>query len=130
MVISCAHNFFHMKDNWRMHYFDLCFSTSREWRISHALSHHLYTNTANDCELSSLLPLWDLLPRPDKTLLQRYGSYIYELVLMPIAPFCKYMVQICQTCFMSRPLYPWEFAQFSVLLLMALFSQSFWLALK
>jgi hypothetical protein len=40
-----AHNFFHLKDNWRKYYFDMGLLSSHEWRVTHALSHHLYPNT-------------------------------------------------------------------------------------
>ncbi|XP_063870716.1 cytochrome b5-related protein-like [Scylla paramamosain] len=130
MVITCAHNFFHQKDNWRMHYFDLSFSTAHEWRVSHALSHHLYTNTANDIEISTLEPLWEFLPKPDKNLLQRYGSIVYDLVLVPLVPLCQHVLNIYAACVKGKALPPGEFAQYSVLIMISIFSQSFWLALR
>lgn len=130
LVISCAHNFFHQKDNWRMHYFDLAFASAREWRVTHALSHHLFTNTANDIEISVFEPMWQYLPKPDKSLLQRYGIYIYELALFPLLPFLSHMQYIYQACVKGTGLHPEEFAQYSVLFMMAILSQSFWLALR
>lgn len=41
----CAHNFFHLRENWRRFYFDLSLNSSFEWRITHAFSHHMYPNT-------------------------------------------------------------------------------------
>ena len=45
LCTTAAHNFFHKKDHWRMYYFDLSLLSSYEWRISHAISHHLFPNT-------------------------------------------------------------------------------------
>ncbi|KAK5641849.1 hypothetical protein RI129_010396 [Pyrocoelia pectoralis] len=46
-----AHNYLHRRDNFRMYYFNLSLMDFRGWRISHALSHHLYANTINDLEM-------------------------------------------------------------------------------
>jgi len=51
-----AHNFFHMRDNWRMYYFDLTPLSSAEWRVSHGLSHHLFPNTILVSCRSNCLP--------------------------------------------------------------------------
>ncbi|CAG7730263.1 unnamed protein product, partial [Allacma fusca] len=40
-----AHNFFHLRDTKRRYYFDLCLMSSLDWRISHAISHHMFPNT-------------------------------------------------------------------------------------
>ncbi|XP_069700193.1 cytochrome b5-related protein-like isoform X2 [Periplaneta americana] len=71
-----AHNFFHQRDNFRMYYFDLSFMSSREWRVSHSMSHHLYTNTLLDLEISMLEPFLQLLPRTSKPWWVRYGSWL------------------------------------------------------
>nr|CAD7453415.1 unnamed protein product [Timema tahoe] len=76
-VIS-AHNFFHQKDNFRMYYFDLCLMSSRDWRISHALSHHLYPNTMLDLEVSLMEPVLQWLPYESKSTLQKYGSWLWS----------------------------------------------------
>ncbi len=46
MTSSAAHNFFHQADNWHSYYFDLSVSSSSNWRITHALSHHMFPHTA------------------------------------------------------------------------------------
>ena len=43
--VNCAHNFYHQRDSWRMYVWDLSLLSSFEWRITHALSHHGFTNT-------------------------------------------------------------------------------------
>lgn len=73
----CGHNFLHMRDNYRMLYFNLIFMSYRDWRISHVLSHHLYPNSLLDIELKVVEPLLVWFPRP-KNFIQRYVSYIYS----------------------------------------------------
>nr|CAD7405177.1 unnamed protein product [Timema poppensis] len=77
-TVITAHNFFHQKDNFRMYYFDLCLMSSRDWRISHALSHHLYPNTMLDLEVSMMEPVLQWLPYESKSTLQRYGSWLWS----------------------------------------------------
>lgn len=79
MLANAAHNFFHQKDNFRMYYFDLCLMSSRGWRVSHALSHHLYTNTIQDMEISTLEPFLNYLPSK-KPLLFRHLAWFYSPV--------------------------------------------------
>ncbi|KAK7051136.1 hypothetical protein SK128_015235 [Halocaridina rubra] len=94
MTAMCAHNFFHQKDNFRMNYFDLTLLSSHEWRISHALSHHLFTNSIYDIEISQLEPYWEYLPKPNKTFLQRYGCIVYEQIFMPTVLFLEAIKKI------------------------------------
>lgn len=75
-----AHNYFHRKDNWRMFWFNLTLLNYTEWRISHALSHHLYTNSYYDMEISMFEPHLQWLPRP-KTLKQKFFSCILSPVV-------------------------------------------------
>lgn len=77
-VIITGHNYFHRKDNFRMNYFNLGFMNYREWRVSHALSHHLYTNSLVDIEVSGLEPMFCWLPNPiTKNFINKYVSWIY-----------------------------------------------------
>lgn len=63
-TVICAHNFFHQKDNWRMKLWNLSLMSYREWRISHALSHHIYPNTLHDLEISYFEPFLNWIPSP------------------------------------------------------------------
>jgi len=45
MNVISAHNFFHLRDNFRRHYWDVSMFNSTDWRITHVLSHHVYANT-------------------------------------------------------------------------------------
>jgi len=58
MANVSAHNWFHQSDKkgWRRFYFDLSLTSSRDWRVSHAMSHHHFTNTFLDMEVSAFEP--------------------------------------------------------------------------
>ncbi|CAG9857271.1 unnamed protein product [Phyllotreta striolata] len=62
MMTIAGHNYVHQKDNFRMYYFQFSLLQIREWRISHALSHHLHTNAIDDLEISMYEPLLFYLP--------------------------------------------------------------------
>ncbi|KAJ8980971.1 hypothetical protein NQ317_013425 [Molorchus minor] len=69
LTAVAAHNFFHQRDNFRI-----------DWRISHVLSHHSYTNTVNDLEISSLEPFLQYLPT-NKHFIIRYVSWLYSPIV-------------------------------------------------
>lgn len=100
-TMICAHNYFHQKDNWRMKLFNLAFFSYREWRISHAMSHHLYPNSILDLEISYFEPFLCWLPNPKiKGTIQRYGSWIYgPIVYMVVflADFIKRLIESIKT---------------------------------
>ncbi|XP_014281219.1 cytochrome b5-related protein isoform X2 [Halyomorpha halys] len=77
LMVIAAHNFFHLRDNWRMYLFNLSFLTVRDWRISHAMSHHLYPNSLHDLEISMFEPWFQYLPRSDKPFTARFLSLLY-----------------------------------------------------
>ena len=79
-MLVIAHNYFHRTDNWRMFTFNLSLLNYREWRVSHAMSHHLYTNTYYDLEISMFEPFLQWIPRP-KTKLQRILSPIISPIV-------------------------------------------------
>lgn len=80
-TIISAHNFFHRRDNFRMYYFNLSFFNYKEWRISHAMSHHLYPNSLHDLEVTLFEPMLCWIPSPVKSLGQRYVSWLYSPVI-------------------------------------------------
>lgn len=84
-----AHNFFHMRDNFRMYYFDLSLMSSKNWRISHALSHHLYPNTLWDMEIYAFEPYFGFLPRAGKSL----AYWLWSCLLGPFFWSCAYFFQ-------------------------------------
>ncbi|CAB3236904.1 unnamed protein product [Arctia plantaginis] len=79
-VTICAHNYFHRSDNWRMYIFNLSGLCYSDWRISHAMSHHMHANTAHDIELSMLEPFLQFLPYKDKPIWAQMGAFYYPVV--------------------------------------------------
>ncbi|XP_033219857.1 cytochrome b5-related protein [Belonocnema kinseyi] len=74
---TAGHNYLHARDNFRMYYMDLSFLSTREWRITHVMSHHMYTNTIWDHEIYALEPLFQWLPTKNKS---RFRGYISGLI--------------------------------------------------
>ncbi|KAG7208906.1 hypothetical protein KM043_015087 [Ampulex compressa] len=72
-----GHNYFHMRDNFRMYYFDLSLMSSKDWRISHAMSHHLYPNTIWDREIFSMDKIFTWLPDKDKSPIMSFLRQIF-----------------------------------------------------
>jgi len=56
LTYGTGHNFLHQRDNVRMFYLDLSLFSSAEFRVMHALSHHMFPNTALDLEVTSYEP--------------------------------------------------------------------------
>lgn len=73
-----AHNFFHMRDNFRMYYFDLSAMSSKDWRITHIMSHHSYPNTMWDYEIYVTEPLLPWLPNKKKSVFGAFLSQIFS----------------------------------------------------
>nr|ARD71179.1 desaturase [Spodoptera exigua] len=79
-LVTCAHNYFHRGDNWRMYIFNLAGMSFNDWRVSHSMSHHLHTNTAQDIELSMIEPFLQFIPYKDKPIWAQMGAFYYPLV--------------------------------------------------
>lgn len=56
-ILGIGHNSLHQGDNWMRFCLDLTLFSHHEWRVSHCLSHHSYTNLLLDFEMSALEPL-------------------------------------------------------------------------
>lgn len=69
-----GHNYLHMRDNYRMYYLDISLMSSRDWRISHVMSHHMYPNTIWDMEIYSIEPIFQYLPRK-KSIIRHLGIF-------------------------------------------------------
>lgn len=82
-----GHNYFHMRDNFRMYYFDLSIMSSKEWRVTHAMSHHMYPNTLWDHEIYGLQPFLNWLPDTRKSVLKGLVSKF----ITPIIYACVYI---------------------------------------
>ncbi|XP_046618259.1 cytochrome b5-related protein-like [Neodiprion virginianus] len=86
-TLNAGHNYMHQRDNYRMWYMDLSPMSSKEWRIFHALSHHLYTNTLLDLEIIMFEPIFHLLPRKDKGLIPRNFAWLYSPLVYSLTYF-------------------------------------------
>jgi fatty acid desaturase len=72
-----GHNFLHQKDNWRKIMINFSLMSYREIQISHIFSHHVYTNSFNDLEVTMVEPAFSWFPLSTKTFVQKYLSWIY-----------------------------------------------------
>ena len=86
---ACSHNFIHKRDNWFMYIWDLTVESSFEFRITHAISHHMFPNTVYDFELRIVEPLADLRVHSGKNILQK--SLLQNLILIQLtAPLMRF----------------------------------------
>lgn len=76
-----GHNYLHMRDSFRMYYFDLSAMSSKDWRITHAMSHHIYPNTLWDYEIYVLEPYIHWLPAIKRSLLNNLISTVMSPVI-------------------------------------------------
>jgi len=84
-----------------MYYFNLSMLQLREWRITHALSHHLYPNTIYDMEISFVEPLIEYFPKK-KSLILKYGSWLYvALIWLTLFP-SSYLRLIVQYAYLKE----------------------------
>lgn len=84
-----GHNYFHMRNSFRMYYFDLSTLSSKDWRITHAMSHHIYPNTLWDFEIYSLEPYLFWLPDPKKSLLKGIISQLISPIIWALAFYAQ-----------------------------------------
>jgi len=108
-TIISAHNFFHQKDNWRMKFWNLGLFSYREWRISHSLSHHIYTNTLHDLEISMFEPFFKWLPSPNiKSNLGSAVSVILSPVFYGFTFYLEFSKRLFITLTTKQQLFYWE----------------------
>ena len=94
MVFSLSHNFFHQKPTWRMYVWDLSLLSSRDWRITHAFSHHLYTSTFYDVELAGWEPLAVFIPATKKNLIHKTLAPIYIPIIYALVTVLEYIKKL------------------------------------
>ncbi|XP_053603856.1 cytochrome b5-related protein-like [Plodia interpunctella] len=92
-VMVAAHNYIHRKTNWRMYLFSIGLWSYRDFRVSHALSHHLYPNTLMDLEISGFEPIVFWLPRRD-TPSYGYFSFLFELIIFPFGFILNFLKRL------------------------------------
>lgn len=57
------------------------FNYFRVWRVTHILSHHLYTNTLQDYEISTFEPIFMWMPNKTKTFINKYVAQAYAIII-------------------------------------------------
>ncbi|XP_045494029.1 cytochrome b5-related protein-like [Colias croceus] len=88
-----AHNYIHRRNNFRMYYFNVGLWFYRDFRISHALSHHLYPNTLMDLEISGFEPIIFWNPRKERPIYADY-AFIIEQIMFPFMTIINFMKRI------------------------------------
>lgn len=86
------------------------FRSYREWRISHALSHHLYPNTLHDLEISYFEPFLNWIPSPN---LKQGASKYLAWLITPIAYGLIYFMELTKRLVVAlsdskRPHFYWD----------------------
>lgn len=76
------------------------FCNFRDWRISHILSHHLYTNSYYDLEITFFQPWLKWIPEP-KLWIQRFGSWLISPIVYFLSFSIRYIASII-TAFQSE----------------------------
>lgn len=91
-IVIAGHNFLHRRDNFRMIYFNMSFMSYRDWRMSHALSHHLFPNSLHDVEIMLFEPIICWLPNSKiKNWIQRYVSWVYSIAFYFVLYFAEFL---------------------------------------
>lgn len=92
-LTTLTHNYIHQPNSWRMYLSNLSIMGWRDWRVFHAMSHHLYPNSYHDMEVSSFEPFLPWMPE-SKSELQIYFSYFATpfvyMFLFPSTFFIRY----------------------------------------
>ncbi|CAK9820330.1 Cytochrome b5-related protein [Anthophora plagiata] len=125
-----GHNYFHMRDNFRMYYFDLSTMSSKEWRITHVMSHHVYPNTLWDFEVYVLEPYIQWLPNDKKTLLRSLISQIISPIIWALIFYEQAIKRYYSVFFVFKHFEFRDVVPLFIPILMSLFAPSFVTALK
>ncbi|CAK1546131.1 unnamed protein product [Leptosia nina] len=92
-ILVAAHNYIHKATNFRMYYFNLALWSYRDFRVSHVLSHHLYTNTLMDLEVSGFEPIIFWNPRKERPFYADY-AFLIEQFLFPFMFILNYLKRL------------------------------------
>lgn len=81
--------------------FNISLLSYREWRISHAMSHHSYPNSLHDLEISMFEPFLCWLPSPKmKNTFQRFGAWIYGPIIYVFIFKAQFLVRYVQLIYL------------------------------
>jgi fatty acid desaturase len=103
-----GHNFLHQRDNWRKLMINFSFLSHREQRISHICSHHVFTNSFNDLEVTLSEPAISWFPISDKTFAQRYLSWIYAWLMFSFLPQIIFMQRVAISVFTDQKIFHFD----------------------
>ncbi|CAO1414248.1 unnamed protein product [Diamesa hyperborea] len=78
-----THNFIHQKNNWRMYMMNITLMNWRDWRVFHAMSHHMYPNSYHDLEVTLYEPGMKWIPE-NKTKIEIVYAWLIGSPLMYI----------------------------------------------
>ncbi|CAG7732689.1 unnamed protein product [Allacma fusca] len=121
-----AHNFIHIRDNWRKYYFDLSLFSHYEWRIGHVFSHHGFPNTAWDAEILWLTPWIEFLANRKKSWIQRFGSRLYIHFVIAFSSFGSLFLRLISVVTREQNVRPENCLPFIQLVLFAVSTQYVW----
>ncbi|XP_070503223.1 cytochrome b5-related protein-like [Chironomus tepperi] len=82
-IIPTSHNFNHQRNNWRRFNANFVMLGWRTWRTTHVISHHMYSNSFTDMEITVLEPFVQLLPVHGRSKLEMTLNYL----LLPVSYF-------------------------------------------
>lgn len=87
-----AHNFIHQRNNWRMYLMNFSLMGCRDWRVFHAMSHHMYPNSYHDLLLTMHEPLLKWIPEK-KTTTEIYFSFFVSPFLYASVFFNTFLLR-------------------------------------
>ncbi|KAG5668815.1 hypothetical protein PVAND_016738 [Polypedilum vanderplanki] len=74
-LVNAGHNFIHQRNSWRMYGCHAALINFREFRVLHAMSHHMYPNSVYDLETLIYEPFFKYLPIA-KTKMRIFLNYL------------------------------------------------------
>jgi len=126
-IWGLGHNFLHQRDTILRFLFNLTLCSSHEWRVSHAISHHQYTNTLFDLEIISLNPLFIFFFSSSKRHPLYCALILFYVQLLAGFIFLIFFIKNILFIFLGLQEFRKEyFIPFIQLLFIYLFSQSYY----
>lgn len=125
-----THNFIHQRDNWRMYLINFSMMSFREWRVFHAMSHHLYPNSYYDLEIAFFEPFLNWMPI-HKTSFQKCFSWLFSPLSYTLIFFGEFGMRISDVIYYNQKLFWDDLIPFILPVLMLLFgNHSIWVVTK
>jgi hypothetical protein len=80
LLVVVGHNFIHQRNNWRMFVTNIGMMNCQDWRVFHAISHHMYPNSYHDMQIAGYEPTLNWMPEP-KTKSQIFKSWLLTPIM-------------------------------------------------